>query len=347
MNRRNTIKSLMALALAPSLLNKASAFYPSDIQKPQGLIKGDKVAVIAPGSSVSSPDDIKSAVDALNGLGFEIKLMPHVANGSGYKTRTVSERLSDLHNAFSDPETKAIWAIRGGYGSMQLLDKIDYQLIAENPKLFIGYSDITAMHSAIYKFSKLITFHGPVLLSSFTQYTVENFQKVAYSGKSSNILLSNPDSSSGLRSAYPTRMINPGIANGRLVGGNLSLISALCGTAYLPDMNNKILFLEDVGEPPYRIDRMLTQLKLSGIFNGINGIIFGKCEDCSAGRTRSTWDPSLGEVLDNILKPLGMPVFYGMMIGHSSNQLTLPIGINVKMDADNGTIELLESAVRN
>lgn len=312
--------------------------------KPKALKLGDKVSIIAPGTAVSDPDDIQKALEVTTALGLEAVISNNLVGGSGYKTRTVDERIDDLHAAFGDKSISGVFCIRGGYGSAQILDKIDYNLIKENPKVFCGYSDISAMHSAIGAKTGLITFHSPVLLSPFTPYTQEIFTRMIFSSDKFGEL-KNPIGKYGLRATSPIRTIVSGVAEGELVGGNLSLISSLVGTEYSINAKGKILMLEEVGEPPYRIDRMLNQLRLAGILDDASGIVFGKCTDCSAGVNQSTWDYSLGEVLDYYIKPLNKPAFYGLMFGHTNDQATIPLGCKAILDSSGGMIDITENCV--
>jgi len=267
-----------------------------------------------------------------------------LSKGTGYKTRTIEERVSDIHYAFSQAKFDAIIAIRGGYGSAQLLNYLDYKLIRKNPKVFIGYSDITALHLAINQNSDLVTFHGPLLMSAFSDFTAGYFEKALFSSEPIGII-QNPSSKSGIRDLYPTRTIVSGSAKGKLTGGNLSLISSLMGTPYEIETKNKILFIEDVQEPPYKIDRMMTQLLLSGKLNDAAGIVFGLCNDCLPSGTFSTWDHSLGEVLDGVLLKAGVPAFYGLLFGHTRDQATIPYSIEAEMNADEGWINITENGV--
>ncbi len=346
MNRRNFTLSLAAFGVASSFrfLN-ANQIGNNDLIKPNMLKEGDKVALIAPATNAPDPDDIQKAIEVIKFYNLQTTLPENLTNGAGYKTRSVQVRLDEIHKAFADSSIKAVFCIRGGYGSGQLLDKIDYKLIKNNPKIFLGYSDITAMHLAIHQQTGLITFHGPIMLSAFTNYTELNFRKVIFNNTPIG-RLTNPVSNAGIRNANPIRTIVSGEAEGQLTGGNLSLVTSLLGTEYDINTKNKILFLEDVGEEPFRVDRMMNQLRLAGKFDDCNGIIFGKCNDCVyRGSPSSTWDSSLGEVLDLYLKDLKKPVFYGLMIGHTPDQLTLPIGLNVSFSADEGYIDIKESAV--
>ncbi len=347
MLRRDFIKvslsSLIFLKYSDTLLSYPSAV---DTIKPSVLEEGDLVGIIAPATAVSDPDEIARAKETLDYFGLKMKLGDSVASGGGYKTRGVKERLNDLHGMFRDSDVKAIFCIRGGYGSGQLLDKIDYELIKENPKIFLGYSDITAMHLAINKKAGLVTFHGPVALSSFSRFTVEYFQKALFSSEPLG-LLSNPEGVSGIRLRKPTRTIRSGNSKGILRGGNLSLICSLLGTPYEIETEGKIVFLEDVGEQPYRIDRMLNHLRLSGKLDKAAGIVFGECSSCDFKSSSRIWDYSLGEVLDYYLKDLGVPVFYGLTIGHTRDQLTLPMGVEAMLDADAGTLSITEAATKD
>ncbi|MFH1052480.1 MAG: LD-carboxypeptidase [bacterium] len=312
-----------------------------NILKPKVLNVGDTVGIIAPSTAVPDPGDIQKALLVLDYFGLKPKIAGNLLKGAGYKSRSVSERIDDLHGMFLNKEVKAIFSIRGGYGSAQLLDKIDYDLIKNNPKIFIGYSDITALHLAINKFSGLITFHGPVLLSAFPNYTVDYLRKAIFSEEPIGEI-SNPSSLSGIRPAYPYRTITPGIAAGKLTGGNLSLISSLMGTAFEIETEGKIVFLEDVGEEPFRIDRMLTQLILAKKFDNAAGIVFGKCTDCV--QNSQVWDYSLGEVLDQQLSQLHIPVLYGLLIGHTPEQVTLPYGIDATLNSVLGTLTITEKS---
>lgn len=342
--RRNFIKGMTATLALPALLNNLGAAQTSNaVIKPKALKKGATVGVIAPGTAVSDPVDINKAKEVLDYFDLKMKLGNSVNKGSGYKTRSVKERLDDLHQMFEDKSVDAVFCIRGGYGSIQILDKIDYELIRNNPKIFIGYSDITAMHLAINKMTGLVTFHGPLLLSGFNSYTVKYFQKVLFD--SSKIgTISNPQSNGGIRNPNRVRVLKQGTASGKLVGGNLSMIAALMGTKYEMDTNGKIFFFEDVGEEPYRIDRMLYQLKIAGKLNQANGIIFGTCEECGA-KSPNLWDGSLAEIIELVFADVNKPMLANIAIGHGDNQLTVPMGLEAELDTNLGVFNILENAV--
>lgn len=326
-----TRRGMMAAALLAPQVSTAQA----PLLKPPVLKAGDTVGLITPSTYVNDPDQIATAERTVQYFGLKMKMGRNVRKQTGYVGGTIAERVSDLHDMFRDPEVKAVFTIRGGYGSGQLLDNIDYDLIRRNPKIFIGYSDITAMHLAIHQKTGLVTFHGPVTLSKFTGYTQEHFRKALFDAKPIGTV-TNPPSSDPLRPAHSLRTVKPGKARGRLIGGNLSLIASLMGTPYEIDTRGKILFIEDVDEQPYSIDRMLTQLRLAGKLRNAAGIIFGECLDCKPRDYKPSFNStfSLGQVVDNILGELNIPVLSGLTIGHTEDQLTLPLGMMAALDAD-------------
>ncbi len=327
MNRRQ----LLALPLAAM-----NAQTPKKLLKPQALRAGDVVGLITPASNVVNPGDWLRMEQTMKGLGLEIRYGKQIRK-RGYVAGTIDERLSDLHDMFRDPAIKGVFAIRGGYGTPQLLDRIDYDLLKKNPKIFVGYSDITALHLAFHQKLGLVTFHGPTANAKFPAFTLSHFRSAMFDaaplGK-----LTNPAEGHSLRA------IRPGTARGRIVAGNLSLIANLMGTPYEIDTRDKILIIEDVGEEAFRIDRMLTQLKLAGKLNGLAGVVWGECEKCKP--TPGVDVPlTEREVVDRILGGLGVPVLSGLTFGHTDNQLTLPQGVMATLDATAGTLTIEESAL--
>ena len=338
MRRRGFLAGAAALMAAPPAT--------SPLIRPKVLRAGDTVGLITPSTFVSDPDRLQLARRTAEYFGLRPKVGRNVAKREGYLGGTVAERLEDLHAMFRDPEVKAVFAIRGGYGSEQILDGIDYQLIRRNPKVFLGYSDITAMHLAIQKRAGLVTFHGPVVLSQFTEYTQNWFRKALFQTEPVGAV-TNPPEANALRPKHTLRTIRPGSGRGPLIGGNLTLISTTMGTPFEIETRGRVLFLEDVSEEPYSIDRMLTQLRLAGKFDGVAGIIFGECHDCKPREFQQSFDStfSLGEVLDEILKQAKVPVLSGLTIGHTEDQLTLPEGVMARLDADKQELVIEESGV--
>ena len=314
--------------------------------RPRALRPGDTVGLITPSTYVSDPDRLALAEHTLKFFDLKPKFGKNVRKRNGYLGGSVSERLDDLHAMFADTAVNAVFAIRGGYGSAQLLDRIDYGLLRKNPKIFLGYSDITALHLAIQKRAGLVTFHGPVALSGFSEYTQKNFRRALFETTPLGVV-TNPPETNPLRPSHTLRTIRPGKARGPLVGRNLTLISTTMGTPFEVETRGKILLLEDVDEQPYSIDRMLTQLRLAGKFDGVAGVVFGECNACRPRDYKPAFEStlSLGEVLDEILGQLRVPVLSGLTFGHTDDQLTLPLGVMAALDADKGELVIEEAGV--
>lgn len=301
--------------------------------KPKALKRGDTLGLIAPASPIYEERVFGEMLVNLKDLGFKLKLGKHVRKRNGYLAGTDTERAEDMMNMFKDPEVDGIMCIRGGWGCNRILPLIDYSVIRNNPKVFCGFSDITSLHMAFYKKSNLYTFHGPVGKSTWNDFTTNAFKAVTWKGDTISYDIPEQYDDSFI--------ITPGTAEGNLLGGNLSVLVSMIGSDYLPSFENAILFLEDIGESVYRIDRMLTQLKLTGILDQLSGFVFGKCTDCSAGDNSLT----LQQVMDDHIKPLNIPAFYGAMISHEDNNITLPFGMNAQLDASQKVISITESAV--
>jgi muramoyltetrapeptide carboxypeptidase len=314
--------------------------------KPKVLKRGDTVGLVTPSTYVSSPDEIATALRTAEYFGLKVKMGANVRKRAGYLGGSIGERAADVNAMFADPEVKAVFAIRGGYGSAQILPALDYDVIARNPKIFQGYSDITAMHLAIHQKTGLVTFHGPVMLSGFTGYTIDHFRRALFETKPIGVV-SNPPEANPLRPNHTLRTVKGGRARGPIVAGNLTLISTTMGTPYEIDTRGKILCIEDVGEEPYSMDRMLTQLRLSGKLEQAAGIVIGECARCTPREFRPGFDStfSLGEILDDILGGLRVPVLAGLTFGHTADQLTLPLGCMAALDADKGTLTIEEAGV--
>lgn len=347
MKRRHFLASASAALTLPLLPSGVAAQPPAaDFIRPKALRPGDTVGIITPSTPIFDPERLTVVERTMKYFKLRWKMGKNVGRRSVDYKSFVQERLDDLHQMFSDPEVNAVFALRGGYGSPNLLDRIDYELIRRNPKIFLGYSDITALHLAIHRRAGLVTFHGPNVASGFSNYTQQHFRRALFETAPTG-RVTNPPETNELRPNHVLRAIRPGTATGQLTGGNLSLIVATMGTPYEIETRGKILFIEDVGEEAYRVDRMLTQLRLAGKLEQAAGIIFGECSGCGPGDYQpSTATPyTLGEVLDNILGALKVPVLSGLTIGHTSDQLTLPLGVTATLDAAQGTLEIKEAGV--
>jgi len=349
MNRRDFGKWLAASAATGAWPALAAAKLARPLVKPPALRAGSLVGLIAPGGVL---DDriIQKCVQNLESLGFKVKPGNNLRAAWGGYAGTVRQRLDDLHAMFADREVQAIWTARGGSGCSGLLPGIDYPLIRRHPKILIGYSDITALHLALYRHAGLVTFHGPVAWSTPNDYAVSQMQAVLMSPRREteiNLSIEN-ERRAATQPEFTLRTFRDGIAEGPLIGGNLSIVAALAGTPYAAEIRRHLLFLEEVREPPYRIDRMLTQLQQSVPGNG-RGL--GQAAGVMLGVfTRGNAPPddqslSLNEVLDHHFAASPVPAVYGYSFGHIAHQFTLPIGVRARLDTSRRTLTLLEAAV--
>jgi muramoyltetrapeptide carboxypeptidase len=309
-----------------------------DLIKPKSVKPGDTVAFIAPAGPVTE-EQLLNARQRIENLGFKVSYSERILNRNGYLAGDDNSRLKEFHEAFEIINIDAILCIRGGYGCSRIVDKIDFNLIKRNPKLFIGFSDITVLLNAILQKTGLVTFHGLVGNSGFSEYTKKQFLDII-SCKNKNYKIESFDNE---RIKYLTN----GKATGRLSGGNLSIINSLIGTEFELDFTGKLVFMEDIDEAPYRIDRMLTQLLLSGNLQKAAGIILGDFRGCDVDISidENKNATTLNQVFDDRLGNLGIPVVTGFSFGHISNQAVFPVGILAEMDATKPYIRLLENAV--
>jgi muramoyltetrapeptide carboxypeptidase len=312
--------------------------------KPRGLKPGDTIMIVAPAGELNEPR-VRGAKAAIESLGFKVVLPENLFRARGYLAGTDEERAAELMAAFNDPEVDAVFPGTGGYGTMRMMDLLDYDAIRENPKVFIGFSDITGLHMALAAKANLVTFHSPNPewgLGSDTglpEFSAKYFWR--------NLLASENQGAVGF--AYeapdddPIRAMRPGVARGRLCGGNLSLVSALVGTPYELDTKGKVLFLEDINEAPYRVDRMLAQMKLAGQFDGLAGLVLGKFRDCEPEEK----DQSLGleQVFADYFGDAPYPVIANFPAGHVTHNATLPFGCEAEVDAGAPILRVLENPV--
>jgi muramoyltetrapeptide carboxypeptidase len=346
MNRRRFVQSLGALSLASQIpVRPASA--ASTAIKPKRLAAGDTVMLVSPASATFNSLELQIARESLEALGFKVKTGEHMMERHGYLAGADKARADDINHAFADRSVSAVHAIRGGWGSARVLPYLDFDVIRRNPKVLIGYSDITALLLSIYGKTGLITFHGPIGLGRWDAWSLEYFKRVLLNGE--RVTYSNKQGISADRNSltqveFRTLTITPGKARGRLLGGNLTVLTTILGSPYLPDWDGAILFCEDVHEDLYRIDRMLTQLKLAGVLGRIKGFVFGGCSECGPG-DGNYGALTLEEIFQDHIKPLGIPAWQGAMIGHAQPQWTLPVGAEVEIDAAAATITLLDTAV--
>jgi muramoyltetrapeptide carboxypeptidase len=330
-------------ALVASSARGAAAPASSAMIRPRALRPGDTVGLIAPSSYIFDLWRLDLVPARLEPLGLKCKFGRNVRARRGYLAGTEAERLADLHAMFADPEVAGIFCLGGGYGTERLLDRIDYDLVRRNPKIFVGYSDITGLHLAFGKKSNLVTFHGPVAISGLPDWTLGYFRKALFQPEPIGVV-ENPPEKDPLAPEFPRHTVSPGRARGRTVGGNLTLISTTMGTPYEIDTKGKILVLEDTGEAPYRIDRMILQLKLAGKLAEAAGVVWGTCTECDPSSSSFEINLSMSEVLDDLLGNLGRPVLAGLVFGHTKEKATIPLGVEAELDADARTFTLVEAA---
>ncbi len=311
---------------------------------------GDTIALIAPAGRVTS-SKVREAVRNIQSLGYKVKIQPGVYKTDGYLAGSDPNRLNDLLASFRDPEVKMILCLRGGYGSPRLLELIDFEELKKHPKIFVGYSDITALLIALSQKSGFVTFHGPMAMGDFSgkyglaPYSSRYFWNLLQKPKNDSIAKLFNDWGAGASERLGKRkMISPGVAEGELIGGNLSTLVALLGTPYEIDTRGKILFLEDVNEEPFRIDRMLLQLHLAGKLKHLKGVVLGGFTRCVPRSIATSF--STEEVLKQYLGGLNIPVMSGFAAGHLPDQATLPFGSKVRLDASQLKLSLLESPVK-
>lgn len=304
---------------------------------PDRLKPGDTVAVLGLAGVVRDSKVVDEFKNTLTNLGLVPWLAPSVAYHYGYLSGTDDQRLEDLKQALLNPEVKAIMCIRGGWGTARLMEKIDWNWFIQYPKILVGFSDITYLLNAITHRTGLVTFHGPVGNSGWGPFTTEYFKKGVFNSSLLEIELPKTPNTKRLFS-------KPGITQGSIIGGNLSVFASMLGSPYFPDCNNKILILEEIGEDPYRIDRMLTSLRLAGVFKQINGLILGQFTDCNPESLHHSF--SLDEVLKMHFKEVSFPVLSNGPFGHTKDHCTLPLGMELELNADLGTIRYLNPVVK-
>jgi len=338
MKRRSFAQTTLGLIggslLSPFLAGREKGTRTSTpLIKSKGIQSGDTVGIISPSGAIR-PGQLKEATTLLGEMGFKAHPAPNCDGQYGYFSATDDERLSDIQYCLENEDIDAIWCLRGGYGLTRILHRLDYDLFRERAIAVVGYSDITALHMALYTQARLVSFHGPVLISDFNPYVKRQALKVLEPQEHSPFIPPHQH--------HEVEVLREGIAEGPLLGGNLTLLSSLAGTPYLPDLTDALVFLEDVEEEPYRIDRMLTQLIHSAHLNQAAGIILGQFAGCEKDAD-DKYSFTLRETLDSFVKEWKVPVLYNFSIGHIKKQCMIPCGIQAKIDTRKPGIQLLES----
>lgn len=309
---------------------------------PAPLQKGDKVGIIAPAGPITEKQ-LATAISRVEKAGYIAVPAEGITDRLGYLAGSDDGRARQINALFADKSIKAILAARGGYGCTRILDMIDYDLIKENPKIIGGYSDLTALICAIYKKTGLVSFHSSMLVPDETDYSKNSMWDIFENGhKNYRILCEDTQKQNKeLYSQQPT-VLKSGKCRGTLFGGNLTLLQSLLDTEYDFNLNNKILFLEEINEPPYKVDRMLTHLRNAGKLKGVKGIIFGILKGCEAQGNESL---SLDYVIEDFIKDLNVPVVKNFTFGHVQSRCTFPIGVKALLDTDKMEVRLLENCV--
>ncbi len=303
----------------------ASTTAISSLLEPDRLGPGARVALVSPAGPLTGPQDVALAELNARTLGWEPVVGRHALERVGYFAGTDAERLQDLRDALADKRVDAIWCLRGGYGAMRLLTALAPAELTARPRALIGFSDITALHAA-WQRAGLISYHGPTARAELPSFTRASLQHAVVDGTDS------------AGKAPDALVLRGGSATGRLAGGNLALLGALCGTPWAVSFRDAIAVLEDVQEATYRVDRMLQQLLLSGAFDGCRGIVFGHCTDCPD--TSPDQRRPLRDIVHELGHGLQVPTLLGVPVGHIAEQWTLPLGALATLDADAQTLHV-------
>jgi muramoyltetrapeptide carboxypeptidase len=322
-------------------LGAAARVEAAPLIKPPRLQPGDTIGLVNPATAAFETMPIDILNESLEALGLRVVHGESYFDRRGYFAGTDEDRAADINRFFADDSVKALLA-RGGWGAARVLPLLDYELIRNNPKIVYGYSDVTALLLGIHAKTGLVTFHGPY--PPVKKFSADYMRRALFDAEA--VRMENPtdvDDDETIQTDDRIQVMTPGTARGRILGGNLTVLTTIVGSEYLPDWSDCILFLEDVNEAVYRIDRMLNQLALAGVLEQIEGFVFGRCTDCPPGGGYGSL--TLEEVLDDYIKPLGVPAWRGTMIGHIDEQFTIPMGIEVEVDAAAGVIQMLEPGV--
>lgn len=341
-HRRSFLSSLSLVSLLPSAVISAAERARPALLVPNAIVPGSTIGVVCPASAVTTRD-ISPFIALCTSLGLRVRLGSNVNNRSGYLAASDQARADEFMRFVEDDTVDAIVCARGGYGVMRILPSLDFGAIRDARKIVMGFSDITALLIAIEQQSRLVSFHGPVASSSFDAFTRQSFVSTLFRNGWANDAARAPRDLANVPSTDITTIV-PGVARGRITGGNLSMVISTLGTQYEIDTTDAILILEEVSEEPYRIDRMLTQLWLAGKLQTCKAILLGNFRDCEArGSSRVPPGRALMQVLKDRLANLGIPVLYGMPFGHVKSKLTLPIGTLAELDSATGRLTILQS----
>ena len=312
--------------------------------RPRRLREGDTVGLINPSGAIYERAPYDLTHQALQALGFKVREAPHLRARYGHMAGTPAQRAEDIHTLFADPGVAGVLAVTGGSGANRVLPLVDYALLQRCPKFLGGFSDLTALISAVHVKTGLVTFHSPLGRSEWNAFSTQHFKAVVMAAEAHLMRNSDVTADDLVPQEGRTSTLRGGLARGPLQGGNLAVLTSLSGTPYMPRLDGAILFLEDVNEYIYRIDRMLSTLMLSGALARVAGVVLGGFSNCQPSEG-SFGTLTLDEVFDDYFGGLGVPVYRGAQFGHVKRKFTLPLGVPAEIDADAGTLRLLAPAV--
>ena len=338
MDRRQFSAAFTSMLAGAASAQSAAAFVRAPRLKP-----GDTIALINPSAAIYEREPYVIAAESLLALGFKVREAPNLRARYGQFAGSDRQRADDVNAMFADPGVHGLLALTGGSGGNRMLPLVDYELIKRRPKFLGGFSDLTALINAVQARTGLVTFHAPLGVSEWNAFSVEQFRRTVMNAEAFTLANPKPDADALVAREGRITTLRAGMARGPLVGGNLAVLSAMAGSPYWPSFDGAVLMLEDVNEFIYRVDRMLSTLKLAGVFDRLAGVVLGAFTNCNPGEGYGTL--TLDEVFDDYFKPLNVPVYSGALFGHIKRKFTLPVGLEVEMDADAGTVRFLQPAV--
>ena len=343
MDRRNFAAALGSLLASGSLPQPASAQPAAGLLRAPRLKPGDTVALINPSGAIYEREPYNIAIESLQALGFKVREAPNLRARYGHLAGTDRQRADDVNAMFADRSVHGLLAMTGGSGGNRMLPLVDYDAIRRNPKFLGGFSDLTALINAVHARTGLVTFHAPLGASEWNAFSVDQFKRTVMNAEAMSLANPKADDDALVSKAGRIATIRAGTARGPLLGGNLAVLTSMAGSPYWPPFKGAILILEDINEFIYRVDRMLSTLKIAGVLDQLTGVVLGAFTNCEPGEGFGTL--TLDEVFDDYFKPLNIPVYRGAQFGHIKKKFTLPIGLPVEMDAGAGTVRFLGPAV--
>lgn len=345
--RRQWLASTAAAAAglaAPPVWAQAQPTPRLPVLRAPRLRPGDTIGLFSPSNATHERAPFEIAAETLAALGFQVREAPNARARRGHHAGTAEQRAADIHGLIADPGVHGLLAVTGGSGANRVLPLLDYAAIARTPKVIAGFSDVTALLNAVTARTGLVTFHAPVVVSEWNAFSVAEFRAVLVDAEARTLRNVADKGDNLVVKENRISTLRPGLASGPLVGGNLAVLTSMAGSGYLPRFDGAILFLEEVNEYIYRVDRMLSTLKLMGALDRLAGVVLGAFTNCGPGEG-NFGTLTLEEVFDDHFAPLNIPVYRGAMIGHIRRKFTVPVGLPVQMDAGAGTLRLLTPAV--